>query len=312
MESIIVNLITSGIIIFNLTICFKEIKKAYKIEKDKKINFKKDKQKLNQKKKQLKIKLQCINEMDLQTPLYGKLTKEEAQIFLKITEKLKMENTEIYIFANELCKHVKLEQLRNFMKNAPYIKIARHNKRPNKKLAGSFSVLNKEVNIYVNKKNVLYHELLHAASADFSYDRVGFKIYLKEIGYFGEGINEGYTELLNDRFFQAQEVSYIVLKHFVKLIEQFYENKEEMMTDYFNTDTFKLIGELMKSMTLEETIDILVDLDQFLELKNFKFTDYLKLKHKIIKLYTQSHNAEEINQFKKICKEKVLVKTLKP
>ena len=81
-----------------------------------------------------------------------------------------------------------------------------------------------------------------------------------------------------------------------------------MVTDYFNADIFGLIGELLKSMTLEEAIDIIVDIDGILN-SNLNTIDYLKLKQKILKLYEKSPVIINQNQ-KPMQKSKPLVKNL--
>ena len=234
--------------------------------------------------------------------------------FLKVTQKLKEENTEIFIFASELLKHVKLENMRNFMKSAPFITIHQHPLKETEKSdgrikAGSYTPESKEIDIYLEDNNsTLYHELLHAASSDFTYNVSGFNIYLESGESLGKGLNEGYTELLNKRFFDKKSKSYIRLQKLAELIELFYENKEDMVTDYFNADIFGLVGELLKSMTLEEAIDIIVDIDGFLN-SNLNTIDYLKLKQKILKLYEKSPVIINQNQ-KPMQKSKLLVKSL--
>lgn len=183
-----------------------------------------------------------------------------------------MMKTKNYLYLRVIyLKHVKLENMRNFMKNAPYITINQHLSKeveePKGKIrAGSYNLQSKEIDIYLERnKSTLYHELLHAASSDFIYNVSGFYIYLKNGESFGKGLNEEYTELLNRRFFNKNANSYPRLQKLAGLIESFYKNNEDMMTDYFNTNIFNLFGELLKSMTLEEAIDIIVDIDGFLD-----------------------------------------------
>lgn len=292
-----------------------EIKQVYKNY----IENKKNKQELHQRLENRKLALsknfQELKNIDLETPLYAKLTKEEKEHFLKTYKKLEEENGELYIFASDLLKHVKLENMRNFIKNAPFLIINHHptNEAPTSNgviTGGSYMWENREIEVYSNNNNsYLYHELLHAASSDFAYDRVGFSVTLENRKTFGRGLNEGYTELLNQRFFNSQIHAYPHLTILAELIELFYENKEDMITDYFNADIFGLIGELLKSITLEETIDIIVDMDSLLLNNDLNVKEYLKVKQKIHKLLQKS----PITQMKKQVisqKEKNLVKNL--
>lgn len=315
--SIIINVVVVLLIafnIYNLKNVYKDVKELYKIHKERQTKRKKTKMKLQERKLNLNKTLQELKNIDLETPLYAEFTQAEMTYFLKVTQKLKEENTEIFIFASELLKHVKLENMRNFMKSAPFITIHQRPleeaERSNGRIkVGSYILESKDVEIYLDSNNsTLYHELLHAASSDFTYNVSGFNIYLESGESLGKGLNEGYTELLNKRFFDKKSKSYIRLQKLAELIELFYENKEDMVTDYFNADIFGLVGELLKSMTLEEAIDIIVDIDGFLN-SNLNTIDYLKLKQKILKLYEKSPVIINQNQ-KPMQKSKLLVKSL--
>lgn len=315
--SIIINVVVVLLIafnIYNLKNVYKDVKELYKIHKERQTKRKKTKMKLQERKLNLNKTLQELKNIDLETPLYAEFTQAEMTYFLKVTQKLKEENTEIFIFASELLKHVKLKNMRNFMKSAPFITIHQRPleeaERSNGRIkVGSYILESKDVEIYLDSNNsTLYHELLHAASSDFTYNVSGFNIYLESGESLGKGLNEGYTELLNKRFFDKKSKSYIRLQKLAELIELFYENKEDMVTDYFNADIFGLVGELLKSMTLEEAIDIIVDIDGFLN-SNLNTIDYLKLKQKILKLYEKSPVIINQNQ-KPMQKSKLLVKSL--
>ena len=234
--SIIINVVVVLLIafnIYNLKNVYKDVKELYKIHKERQTKRKKTKMKLQERKLNLNKTLQELKNIDLETPLYAEFTQAEMAYFLKVTQKLKEENTEIFIFASELLKHVKLENMRNFMKSAPFITIHQHPLKETEKSdgrikAGSYTPESKEIDIYLEDNNsTLYHELLHAASSDFTYNVSGFNIYLESGESLGKGLNEGYTELLNKRFFDKKSKSYIRLQKLAELIELFYENKED-------------------------------------------------------------------------------------
>lgn len=294
MSEIIISLIGTISILSIATYTYGEIKQLYKKHKENRKNKQELNRKIQNKKLVLSKNFQELKNIDLETPLYAELTKDEIEYFRRIYQRLKEENSELYIFASDLLKHVKLENMCNFLKSAPFININHHtfSEAPQSNgiiTGGSYTWENREIEVYSEENNsCLYHELLHAASSDFSYDRVGFSVTLENQQTFGRGLNEGYTELLNQRFFNSQIHSYPHLTKLAQLIEKFYENKEDMITDYFNADIFGLIGVLLKSMTLEQAIDIIVDMDSLLINYDLNTIDYLKLKQKIVKLLQKS------------------------
>lgn len=248
--------------------------------------------KANEKKLALTKDLQDLKNIDLKAPLFAKLNQTDKEKLLRATEKIKQEKPEIYLFTTKLLENVKIENLRNLIINAPGVTINYHKIDRADNVAGTYSGYSKTIDIYDSKNDItLNHELLHAASTSNFFKNIGFKIELKNIGSFGEGLNEGYTELLNNRFFKAKSKSYLYLQKLAQLIENFYENKEEMIEDYFNADPFRLIGELLKSMSLEEAIDIIVDMDQLLCPSDLSFFQYLKIKQKILNIYNRKEKS---------------------
>lgn len=117
------------------------------------------------------------------------------------------------------------------------------------------------------KRYILTHELLHMASTrkdkDFTYS--GFHIRGKKIEI-GEGLNEGYTELLNGRYFAAARTndSYFDLQMLAFGIEDIVgqENMEEM---YFSNDLSGLIESLGKYVSKDEAIELITKMDSLLK-----------------------------------------------
>ena len=60
------------------------------------------------------------------------------------------------------------------------------------------------------KESTIYHELFHVASSiiDGNTYFVGFSQYTNKKGIIGKGLNEGYTELLTNRYFNSNNKSY--------------------------------------------------------------------------------------------------------
>ena len=277
----------------NIFIFVKQSLKLYQEIQNQKMKIKKQAVDASIKKLKLSRNLQDIKNADLKAPLYAKLNQKDKEILLKTTEQLKDNKPEIYIFATKLLENIKVDSIRNLLINAPDITINYHKPKKKSNIAGTYSSYSKTIDIYDSKNDItLHHELLHAASTSHIFKNIGFKVNLKQIGTFGEGLNEGYTELLNNRFFKTKSKSYIYLQKLAQLIENFYENKEEMVEDYFNADPFKLIGELLKSMSLEEAIDIIVDMDQLLDQSDLNYFKYLKIKQKILNIYNRKNDKQ--------------------
>lgn len=240
-----------------------------------------------QKEKAQKIKLALLEEfesLDLinyQTNHF-KFSEKDKEKIKTLIPLIKKENIEIYNFINKLLQNTKIDNLKNLILNFPYITIKYHSASYDPSISGTYNGKTKEIHIYNQQiKESLYHELLHASSADIRFMNIGFKIVLKNGLIFGKGLNEGYTELLNNRFFNYTSTSYNYLQKLAKQIENLCTDKENMIEYYFNADIFSLISELIPKISLKEIIDILVDMDMLLYNENKSYLEYLKIKEKI-------------------------------
>lgn len=240
-----------------------------------------------QKEKAQKIKLALLEEfesLDLinyQTNHF-KFSEKDKEKIKTLIPLIKKENIEIYNFINKLLQNTKIDNLKNLILNFPYITIKYHSASYDPSISGIYNGKTKEIHIYNRDNKVsLHHELLHASSADIRFMNIGFKIVLKNGLIFGKGLNEGYTELLNNRFFNYTSTSYNYLQKLAKQIENLCTDKENMIEYYFNADIFSLISELIPKISLKEIIDILVDMDMLLYNENKSYLEYLKIKEKI-------------------------------
>ena len=247
-----------------------------------------------QKEKAQKIKLALLEEfesLDLinyQTNHF-KFSEKDKEKIKTLIPLIKKENIEIYNFINKLLQNTKIDNLKNLILNFPYITIKYHSASYDPSISGTYNGKTKEIHIYNRDNKVsLHHELLHASSADIRFMNIGFKIVLKNGLIFGKGLNEGYTELLNNRFFNYTSTSYNYLQKLAKQIENLCTDKENMIEYYFNADIFSLISELIPKISLKEIIDILVDMDMLLYNENKSYLEYLKIKEKI--RFIQSKN----------------------
>ncbi|MBQ3021284.1 MAG: hypothetical protein IJD92_03570 [Bacilli bacterium] len=160
----------------------------------------------------------------------------------------------------------------NFKRNIEETEILESNLFENKELAlmGFYDVVFKKLQIPYNNMKKIYHELLHLSSS--YYDEMkgiiysGFEQYNKNTKqYIGRGITEGYTELLEKRYFNTQayengESYYFLEQEIVDKLEYFI-GKEQMETAYFNADLNYIINELRKYSSLEESLKFIKIVD---------------------------------------------------
>lgn len=117
------------------------------------------------------------------------------------------------------------------------------------------------------KKSILTHELLHMASTRRDKKSVFTGFHLtNEKTSIGVGINEGYTELLNGRYFinPRDHDSYFDLQVIAGGIESIV-GKEKMEKMYFSGDLNGLISELEKYVSKDEALTLILKCDALLK-----------------------------------------------
>lgn len=110
--------------------------------------------------------------------------------------------------------------------------------------------------------NVVYHELFHLSSNNPNLDEyaIGFRYGTHEWNI-GIGLNEGYTELLVERYFGLEHSHiYNFEKNVVRRLD-YIIGKEKMESFYFNYNLFGLINELKQFYTLEEIEKFIINVD---------------------------------------------------
>lgn len=111
------------------------------------------------------------------------------------------------------------------------------------------------------------HEALHMASSHYDKNDdiyfIGFKQYKRGFSI-GEGINEGYTELLASRIYNktGKPSAYKIEVKLVKLMEFFFDNPKDMESFYFNFDLPGLIKYLEQFAEKEDIIKLLKEIDK--------------------------------------------------
>ena len=170
---------------------------------------------------------------------------------------------------------------------------------------------------YINKISVLkddnfysiYHELLHCASRKLIDDKlfVGFHklIYCKKenliIESIGTGITEGYTALLEDRYFSSlnhnNKKGYHIEKHICSFVEKIIE-KDEMEKLYFSANPDGLI-ECLQNFSNEEDIRLFLSyLDKICKEKKIKPTTLKKIYMFIGAFLLKAYISKLITMFK--------------
>lgn len=105
--------------------------------------------------------------------------------------------------------------------------------------------------ILIREVDSIYHELFHMASSSDEY-HVGF-----DQGLIGKAINEGYTEIMNRKYFpQKKEMSYLEQVDAAKIIDDIVGN-EEMEKLFLKSDLKGLILELSKYISIDDIMKFL-------------------------------------------------------
>ena len=300
--SLFAQIIITICVCLNSFILYKDAKKLFKFYK---ARYQRKKAKKEEIKKQKQSLTKSLSKMNIVKPKKIKTAIFSKEKIDNILNEMKSENYNLYIFIQSLVDIVPEENLQNVINKIKDTTIEYHSYNEatiNNGIisTGTYNPKRKLIKIYYDKeKDVLNHELLHAASQDDKYAMNGFSAIFKQVGMFGEGLTEGYTELLNQRIFQSKGRTYLYLTLLAEEIENFYENKENMLKDYFQADIFSLINELEKSMTTEEAIEIIADMDLFLNQADVSFLDFLKLRQKIISIYERRYIQNEKTLVKK-------------
>lgn len=121
--------------------------------------------------------------------------------------------------------------------------------------------------LFVHDKNSIdsfNHEMLHMASSYFDlnddYCYVGFSQNGKDFEI-GISLNEGYTELLNTRFFNIEEETDYEYDVLIAFLVERIVGKDKMQKLYFNANLYDLVKELEVYSSRKETITFIKALD---------------------------------------------------
>lgn len=165
----------------------------------------------------------------------------------------------------------KIEYFNNVIKNKlPYVSLEKFDmniydlviNEKEMNVDGNYSVESNLMNLLPDdKEDAINHELFHVSSSMMN-GKVyycGFRQVSDDFDI-GRGINEGYTELLNNRYF---EVSFDAYKHFqiLDLLIEKIIGQEKMTKMYFDADLYGLIEEFSKYCDKNMAYELVEDID---------------------------------------------------
>jgi len=157
----------------------------------------------------------------------------------------------------------------------------------------------------LHTKHTLNHEFFHMSSAykdeknNKMYSGFSIREYNSvEIILIGSGLNEGYTELMTQRYFKKSAdtfLTYQILAIFAEYLEEIV-GKEKMETLYLNANLNGLIKILLKYDNIENLIDFINSLDCIKN--NYKDLDMLyddveKIRKYLVILYAKTKSNLE-------------------
>ena len=189
---------------------------------------------------------------------------------------------------------------------------------------GVYNIKTNKIFIFEKSADVtIYHELFHMASSKKIENNFfsGFEISVPEYNYLpiGEGLTEGYTELLARRYFNTDNQVYEEQVFYAKKLEQII-GKEKMESLYLNADLNGLFNELKEYATPKEIVQFNADIDHTLKFSGIADKKMLPEKIKeqyktcakniykfLIKCYTKKRfNEIETIEKKEIYEEKMI------
>lgn len=162
-----------------------------------------------------------------------------------------------------------------------------------------------------DKTSVLSHEFLHMASTGTD-QTSGFCTNLNNI-WIGNGLDEGYTELLNERIFHPKKLSYTYNIEIIKILELFFDNPKDMEYAYFHGNIFIVYHTFLKYGTKEEFLSLLQTLDNLIEtdIPIYKKITAIKAKLNLYTILKRSQNKDKILATEQILETDPLIKLLK-
>lgn len=180
---------------------------------------------------------------------------------------------------------------------------------------GVYSPVNNTIDLYSTSKSTLSHEFLHMAST-INYLNIGFskfRLIDNKVFEIGRGINEGYTELLNNRIFGKKRIINYPNVKITRLFETFFDNPKDMENSYFHSNLDSLYQMFCEYGTKEEFFEIMNNLDVLTTTRIPIDTTVtsIRTQFKLYDIIKRSKNQDKISAFEQILDENPLTKLLK-
>lgn len=192
--------------------------------------------------------------------------KEEIEVTRKLIETKNEEYRKAYEdFKKVLEENFESDDLVNFYYNSEWVSVYRVNYdlNPFCFISGRYDHIKNK--LFLNKKNLKKssnHEFFHMGSTNHNsvYQSSGFSIDIHN-QTLGNGINEGYTDLLTQRYFNENiEESYSLESRFASNLEKIIGQKK-MEKLYLKGNFFEFVKELEKYYDIEEIEKFLINID---------------------------------------------------
>ena len=186
---------------------------------------------------------------------------------------------------NSVLPNCNFKFLNNNIKTVKIEKFSYVEQKKNINIAAYYDAINNILKIPNNIMDNIFHELFHMASTIYVNDYLfsGFQVIsFEDKLLIGKCLNEGYTQLLTDRYFKFSTGLELEKKYAYSLEKILGE--ETMTSSYFKADLSQLINDMSKYNSRDESIKFIINLDLLMRL-----TRFLKIKSK-----------EDINKIK-IC-----------
>ena len=173
-------------------------------------------------------------------------------------------NKEILNFIKVIIEKVPKKSLNNFYNNINSLEVKSNFLVKLARNQGYYNSITNRVFLDTRvTRNVIYHELLHMASTLYTKcDGKNYSGFVQAEGSYWicEGLNEGYTELLSNRFFNADNGTYGIHVFLAQKLEEII-GKDVMEHLYFTSDLYGLVNILKQYSSGEEIEKFLFNMD---------------------------------------------------
>ncbi len=167
-----------------------------------------------------------------------------------------------------------------------------------------------------SKQNALSHEFIHMASSEYDLNTdisyCGFSQYLTDTAHIGYSLNEGYTELLNNRYYLKNQKpkKYKSLSEIALLMEKII-TEEEMIHLFFSHNLPGLIEKLSNYTDEENATNLIFNIDKYETFYNafspFAIIFLAKIEFTLYNLYCEKTNDPvKIKEFENIINQNKL------